>query len=291
MKSFEVKAKLSPQTLSKLYSQDKLSSLQIAQKFDACVSSICYWLRKWNIPTRPPRERLTVKGSEEFGLKRARKINTETNTELAELLGIFWGDGCTNSSGKRKKYNYLFYCGPNRPLAERVSRLLNNIGLNPKQKLVHDHNKSWLWIVFGASKNFCSLVQNTTVRSLQTTFDSTELKRAFWQGFTEAEGSLYKCKDRRDSWHLRIVNTNRDLMEWGLEVFKELGYHPRFRVRKYRDKPHWKPLYQIELGRKGEIFDFLSPISSSLDKHGFLEERQRSSSTLTLEEGTVVNQG
>lgn len=254
--------RISPEDIRKLYWEEGLTFEQIGRRFGRRRNTIWKQAKKAGIPSRSPRNKFTKEGLQALSASRTRPFNAEITCCLSHLLGIIWGDGSTYVS--RVKHQYTIYPGLSEPLADKCLLLLRTIGLNPSKVLNHreKYGEKNQWRICGNSKAFVSWLRNLKLTKLESLSSSEALLKAFWQGMFEAEGHLRKYNDRPDSWALRICNTDKGLMEWGLRAMRDLGYHPQYFVVEYDKSLRWKDRCDLTLGRKTEIASFLAPCDS-----------------------------
>jgi len=172
---------------------------------------------------------------------------------LCYLLGIIWGDGTTHCNSKNGSCYVRISCGLDEAMASECEKLLKQIGLSPRKYLYL--NRSWQkpqWIVKAYSKQFVQWLSELTLDTLKSL--QSEEAIAFWHGLFRAEGHM----DRRGRLHISTVN--KELMEWGVRLLSELGYHPKLYTFIHREHPAWKPLYRLSLLRHQEVSDFLSGV-------------------------------
>lgn len=245
---------LTRDVLERMYWDDGLSYAEIGQRFGCKLGNIYYHAKKWNIPVRHGSAALTPNA---ISIRRAPRklINKAVTPELAHLLGIFWGDGTTFISNV---YGYRVFCGLSENFADKSVALFKSIGANAHKSLISRGKWQPNWLAQGASKDFVCWVRSLGIDDLKVMFAPPTLVQAFWQGMFEADGSLVRHKDRPDSWQFKVSNTNQELMAWGFEAFRQLGYDPYCEYVHYHDRPKWKDLVSLKLGKKDQIKSFLS---------------------------------
>lgn len=226
--------------LKRLYLHEEKTTREIAKIFGVCKTTVLYWFEKFGIPKRHP-------------YPHPAKIPDLTITPtFAYVIGVVLGDGSVihHQKSGQWKVKLLQKRGE---FAQSFHNALNELGF----KTNTFKGKYFLTQTYSVvlSKNILKFKREPMLLLPILSEDRT-LATNFLKGFYESEGSLEKDNGR---YHIRIWNTNEDLIELCGKLLNSMGYHPMFHHRK-RKKP-WKDILDVTLYRQDEVGKFLEGVN------------------------------
>ena len=233
------------EVLYDLYVNKGLSTYKIAEMYGVSYEAVRYWLKKYGIPTRPAPGRV--------------KPKLDPSPELAYVLGVLYGDGTVskcrweNKKLRKKGYRYVIQLAvTDKVFAEEFMKALEKLGLRPKmyfaprkpnEKMLGDPTRAKpRWVVTAQSKEFYDFFTSLTIEKLEQIVKNYE--QYFIRGFYESEG----CVDiSPNDYRIRIVNTDRELMEFVKRLLVRLGFNVSFYDQKYEWNGEKRKLYVIQI--------------------------------------------
>lgn len=163
------------------------------------------------------------------------------NEEFASLLGFLFGDGCINwNKGSAK---LLFAAGEHEEINEKYSKSLNKFFGNchfQQDKRLSDG----LGIYCTNSATTCEILENLgfngnahTKRVPNWMFsERPKIRKAFVQGFVDAEGE--KRGTKMKTWNTTIRLCNKNLLEDIKQLWESIGYHAS-EIKEIQEPERW----------------------------------------------------
>jgi len=246
--------------LYKLYWEQGLSTYAIGEMYGVSYEAVRYWLKKYGIPRRPKPQVVEPKLS--------------PSPELAYVLGVIYGDGTVaksryvNKRLNKRGYKYVVRLAViDKQFAEEFMRALEKLGLRPKlyyvvrypsEKMFGDPAKAKpRWVVHAESKKFYEFVKSLTIEKLEELVRDYE--QWFVKGFYESEG----CVDiSPKEYRIRIVNTNRKLMELLFKMLHRLGFRATLYQQFYEYNGEKRPIYVVQIygnDQAKRFFELIKP--------------------------------
>lgn len=206
------------------------------------VKSVAYWLKKFGIkPNRNPvRPRL------------------QTSSELAYVLGVMKGDGCTVWNKKWAAYRVELKVR-DREFAVAFACALKKINLHPSSWF---KKKTKEFIVSACSKVFVKWYKNLGINSIQKIVRNHKVD--FLRGFYDSEGGLEVQEKRPNNWgkaiRVRMGNKNREILIMIQRFCKKLGFNSSI-----RESYDGYFVFSL-LGGKEAVKEFLDKIQPSIPR-------------------------
>lgn len=186
----------------------------------------------------------------------------EPSNPLAYILGALQGDGCIYRSTIQLSVANNVY-------AESVARALSQIGLPA----------TVIPILMRGKQHYRAYVGSVLFARWYKSLNITEIKRIikgyeveFLRGFYEAEGCFSNRMSTSRGYTYRrytvfISNTQEGLIRLCYDILLGLGFHP-YIYRPKQNYPKAKPLFQVFIGRRQEVEEFLGKVVPCIKNGG-----------------------
>jgi DNA-binding transcriptional regulator WhiA len=232
----------------------------MAEEIDQFIAENCRSLPDIQIATKVnlSRSGVTWRRLKHLKIRKilAEFVNQSSDIDLAYVIAVTLGDGCIKNRGVvLTSINQAFIDEFN----QHISRVLGKGKLYATFK-----RKDGKYEVDAYSKAFSRYLKQLSFEKLKGFLDSLEKKVAFLKGFYESEGNL-DHPNGRNSYRIRISNSNQKLISLVFCLLKELEFHPtitRTSREKWGEKEEWK----VNLNRSEEALKFLTLVQPIIKK-------------------------
>jgi len=179
-----------------------------------------------------------LKERDSYGRFTCLKPNLAPTVQLAYLLGAIMGDGYTHFWNKGNGDNAAIVLRvKSLRFSKKFANYMQMIGLRPKLFREKDYTKAGrksFFTVLTYSKEFVMWYKQLTLNKVRNFLLDINLKKAFIEGFWDAEGNWHKPKKKKKCIMIQIGNSNLKLLGFIQQILLELGY----RTSKYIKSPN-----------------------------------------------------
>ena len=290
------RVEITREELYRLYWEEGLSIRKIAKKLGVGKSTIEYWLKKYKISRRPPKENNKLKNltkdelydlywnrglsigeiAKMFGVGKsairskmlklgiARRNNSKEpcltpSPTLAYVLGVILGDGSVSVISSCRAYRVELRT-VDEVFARSFCNALKGLGLNPKMycQKRKERGLTDIYYVCAHSKVFVEWYRNLTSNDIKRI--AFLYPKEFIRGFYESEGYIHKYGgSHKDSYEAGMTNTVEWIVDLIARLLEYMGFHPH--VYKYRCNYVKTELYcKVIICRRDEVYHFLKLI-------------------------------
>jgi len=272
---------ITKELLEKLYWEQQLSLNQIANIFKVTPQAIHYWFKKFGIPTRSRKPKLTkyltkdelerllhegysvrdiaklcnadistiYKWLKKYGISLHEvKLKLNPSKELAYVLGVLKSDGFVYVD--EKSHTHLIGLKTkDECFAKEFQKCLEAIGLKTKFYIVDNR----YYLVEARSKIFVDFYKSLDYQKIRSLIKGYEYY--FLRGFYEGDGSFQRARRQ-----IIFLNTDIELLKFIRDILLELGYHPTdIKIHTRGNSTYGKKqLYYVMIHRKHEVEKLLA---------------------------------
>jgi hypothetical protein len=210
------------------------------------------------------------------------------NSEIAEFLGWYFGDGCLSTKNGRYQFSItgdlreelLFY---QKTIIPRINTLFGSI-INKEVKL-KEYKSVGVCGVYFSSKDFVRILQNNYNikggKKLNVNLPDLKTKKQkkyFLRGLFDTDGSIYFSRSHYktkiptfcNTYHykpiIKLATISKNLIGYVYETLKELGYSPRL-YKPTRLRKHENILHSVVLDINDDVKRWIDEVGFKNPKH------------------------
>ena len=201
----------SEEVIRELYWCRRKSLRKVACELGCTHATIRYWMKKFGIPRR----------------HRYLKPNITPSGNLAYILGVLKGDGCTYIRRTQKQVGWIQLTQTRLEFARSFEKALRGIGLHPYtiSRSPTQPNRRTCYTTYANSIKFVKWYRGLTLEKIEKIVRRRRtFVKEFIRGFYESEGNNFIRRGHKKGWEISIVNKNRDLLSLVDLLLSDLGF-------------------------------------------------------------------